>query len=496
MRKEILAFSFVILSSFSIGQTFDSIAYKYSQVINKEDLSKHLHVLASDEYEGRETGKKGQKMAMDYLINQFKSFGIKPYKNDSYVQEFSLIEQKNIGVTVILGEKNFEINKDFSFSPSIFKNQLINTELVFAGYGLEKDYQRVDVRNKAVFIINKVPKKISDVKNSTKAKVAMAKTMGAKAVFIYVEGYKEVLEKYEHYFSKARMQLSGEIKEDEIPVLKVTREFAENYFSDEKLKLDKIEKKGLKKLKSFAKPVKIEMDRPSSNLTSENILAFIPGTSKKEEIVVLTAHYDHIGTEDSLVFNGADDDGTGTVTLIEIAEAFTQAKKDGFEPKRSILIMPVSGEEKGLLGSKYYTNNPIYPLENTVTNLNIDMIGRYDKSHEKDSNYVYLIGSDKLSDELHQVSEKVNKLYINTQLDYTFNDENDPNRFYYRSDHYNFAKNDIPVIFYFSGVHKDYHKATDTVEKIDFKKTEKIARLVFLTAWELANREERVKLND
>lgn len=496
MRKEILAISLIILSGFTIGQSFDSTAFKYSKLINKEDLSKHLHVLASDEYEGRETGKKGQKMAMDYLINQFKSFGIKPYKNDSYVQEFGLIEQKNTGVTVSMGDNKYLINKDFSFSPSIFKNELINTELVFAGYGLEKDYQRVDVRNKAVFIINSIPKKISDEKNSTKAKVAMAKAMGAKAVFIYVEDYKDVLEKYEHYFSKARMQLIGDVKEEVIPVLKVTRDFAESFFADEKAKLDKIEKKGLKKLKSFSKPIKIEMDRPTSNLTSENVLAFIPGTSKKEEVVVLTAHYDHIGTEDSLVFNGADDDGTGTVTLIEIAEAFTQAKKDGFEPKRSILIMPVSGEEKGLLGSKYYTNNPIYPLENTVTNLNIDMIGRYDKSHEEDSNYVYLIGSDKLSDELHQVSETVNKLYINTQLDYTFNDENDPNRFYYRSDHYNFAKNDIPVIFYFSGVHEDYHKATDTVEKIDFKKTERIARLVFLTAWELANREERVKLND
>ena len=198
--------------------------------------------------------------------------------------------------------------------------------------------------------------------------------------------------------------------------------------------------------------------------------------------------------KDGEVFNGADDDGTGTVSLLEIAQAFQEAVKNGHGPKRSILIMPVSGEEKGLLGSKYYTNNPIYPLRNTVANLNIDMIGRYDKAHEGDNNYVYLIGSDKLSKDLHKLSENVNEKYSKIKLDYRFNDENDPNRFYYRSDHYNFAKNGIPVIFYFSGVHEDYHKSTDTVEKIDYEKTEKIARLVFMTAWEIANRDKRLEL--
>jgi Zn-dependent M28 family amino/carboxypeptidase len=153
--------------------------------------------------------------------------------------------------------------------------------------------------------------------------------------------------------------------------------------------------------------------------------------------------------------------------------------------------MAVSGEEKGLLGSKYYTDHPIYPLENTVANLNIDMIGRIGDFHT-DPNYVYLIGSDMLSTELHNISEAVNEEYVGLDLDYTFNKEDDPNRYYYRSDHYNFAKNNIPVIFYFNGIHEDYHKVTDTVEKIDFKKIETITRLVFLTAWQLANRDERI----
>jgi Zn-dependent M28 family amino/carboxypeptidase len=171
------------------------------------------------------------------------------------------------------------------------------------------------------------------------------------------------------------------------------------------------------------------------------------------------------------------------------------AKKEGHGPKRSMLFMTVSGEEKGLLGSEYYADNPVFPLENTVVDLNIDMIGRIDENHAPDSNYVYIIGSDKLSTELHALSEETNKTYAGIEFDYTYNDENDPNRFYYRSDHYNFAKNNIPVIFYFTGVHEDYHQPTDTVDKIMFQKMEKIARLIFHTAWEIANRDERLKVD-
>ena len=229
-------------------------------------------------------------------------------------------------------------------------------------------------------------------------------------------------------------------------------------------------------------------------IKGENVLAYIEGTDLKEELIVITAHYDHLGIHEGKVYNGADDDGSGTVAAMEIAEAFMLAKKDGNGPRRSILVMCVSGEEKGLLGSKYYTDNPIYDLDKTVANLNVDMIGRVDDWHEN-GDYVYLIGADMLSQELHDISEQVNEEFIGLELDYTFNAEDDPNRYYYRSDHYNFAKNNIPVIFYFNGVHEDYHKVTDTVDKIDFEKVQRIARLVFLTAWELANREERIILD-
>ncbi|MBP2832871.1 M28 family peptidase [Aquimarina sp. U1-2] len=229
--------------------------------------------------------------------------------------------------------------------------------------------------------------------------------------------------------------------------------------------------------------------------SSENVLAIIKGTEKPDEIIVISAHYDHVGIDkDGNIYNGADDDGSGTVTLLEIAEAFNMAKKDGFGPKRSILFLHVTGEEKGLYGSRFYTENPVFPLANTVANLNIDMIGRIDKKHEsKDKNkYIYLIGSDRLSTELHAISEEVNNKFTKLDLDYTYNAKDDPNRFYFRSDHYNFAKHNIPIIFYFNGVHEDYHQPTDTADKIEYDLMTKRAQLIFYTAWELANRSERI----
>jgi Zn-dependent M28 family amino/carboxypeptidase len=228
---------------------------------------------------------------------------------------------------------------------------------------------------------------------------------------------------------------------------------------------------------------------------SQNVVAMIKGSEKPEEIIVLSAHYDHVGTENGEIFNGADDDGSGTVSLIEIANAFQQAKNEGNGPKRSILFLHVTGEEIGLYGSRYYTENPLFPLANTITNLNVDMIGRIGSEKEGNDNYIYLIGSDKLSQGLHDLSEAVNKKYVNLELDYTYNDDNDPNRFYYRSDHYNFAKNNIPVIFYFNGTHEDYHQASDTPEKINYELLAKRSKLIFFTAWEIANQEERIKVN-
>ncbi len=229
-----------------------------------------------------------------------------------------------------------------------------------------------------------------------------------------------------------------------------------------------------------------------SNNASENIVAYIRGSEKPDEFVVISAHYDHLGMKGKEVYNGADDNGSGTSAVLEIAQAFQKAKKSGNGPKRSILFLNLTGEEIGLFGSKYYTSHPIFPLKNTIVDLNIDMIGRVDKKHKNKPDYIYLIGADKLSTDLHKLSEEVNKKYTQFKLDYKYNDDKDPNRFYYRSDHYNFAKNNIPVIFYFNGIHEDYHKTTDTPDKINFDLLAKRAQLIFYTAWEIANRENRL----
>ncbi len=230
----------------------------------------------------------------------------------------------------------------------------------------------------------------------------------------------------------------------------------------------------------------------STNLPdSENIWAFIEGSEKPDEIIVVSAHYDHIGIENGAICNGADDDGSGTVALLEIAQAFQIAKKQGHGPKRSILFMHMTGEEHGLLGSSYYAEHPLFPLANTITDINIDMIGRHDEFHTDSSNYVYLIGSDYLSTDLYNICEEVNKKYVNIKLDYKFNDRADPNRFYYRSDHYNFAKNGVPSVFLFNGVHEDYHKPSDEIGKIEFDALTKRTQLAFTIAWKIANRQNR-----
>lgn len=232
--------------------------------------------------------------------------------------------------------------------------------------------------------------------------------------------------------------------------------------------------------------------RRNGNLPdSENIWAFIKGSEKPEEVLVISAHYDHIGIKNGEIHYGADDDGSGTVAVLEIAKAFQKAKEEGHGPKRSILFLHVTGEEHGLLGSKYYSENPLFPIANTITDINIDMIGRRDDLHKDSNDYVYIIGSDYLSSDLYTICEDANKNFVNINLDYTFNDRNDPNRFYYRSDHYNFAKKGIPSVFLFNGVHADYHKPTDTPDKIEYDALAKRAQLAFVIAWELANRDNR-----
>lgn len=234
-----------------------------------------------------------------------------------------------------------------------------------------------------------------------------------------------------------------------------------------------------------ALPEKIKND-------SQNVIAYIEGSEFPEEYIYITAHSDHEGIVDGQIYSGADDNGSGTAAVLEIAEAFKKAAEEGNGPKRSIVFLHVTAEEIGLHGSRYYTRNPIFPIKNTVATLNIDMIGRVDDNHTENENYIYLIGSDRISTELHFIAQKANSTFTNLELDYAYNDVKDVNRYYYRSDHYNFAVKGIPVIFFFNGEHEDYTQPTDTADKINYPLLSQRTKLIFSIAWYLSNSKNKL----
>ena len=475
----------------------------YAATITSQELKDHLYTYASDEFEGRETGAPGQKMAVNYIREEYKKLGIKGGMPDgTYFQEVPLevLEVPNVNLTI--NGTEFKITDNFISLSSAMDGSLTASEIVFAGYGIEDanytDYSQLDVKDKVVLIKSGEPKtengtyiisgdstpsKWSNFRQEFASKRDLAKEKGAKCVFYYNPQLYEMAKG--RFGSNRRKSMSLKGKSEDMYYFMVNADLAKAILPE----IDQDET-----AKVIATKLSLDYKNVSEEFSSENVLAYIPGSEKPNELIIISAHLDHEGIKDGKVYNGADDDGSGTVAVLEIAEAFQTAVKNGQGPKRSILFLNVTGEEKGLLGSRYYTDfDPVYPLANTVADLNIDMIGRVDPEHDDtDGNYVYLIGSDKLSTELHNISEEVNKKYLNMTFDYTFNDDNDPNRFYYRSDHYNFAKNNIPVIFYFNGTHEDYHQPSDTPDKIRYDLLEKRTRLVFYTAWEIANRPNRI----
>lgn len=471
----------------------------FSESITAEHLYDHLAILASDSLEGRETGERGQKMAADYIKNEFIKNDLLPVVNENdtmqYYQKFNLIKTSWEDVYVKVNNKKFE---NFNGIIRYGKKDIpveITSDIIFAGYGTEKEINALDVAGKAILFLSFEP-------YTWAKKVDYARSKGAVAYFVVNAASDEEFEaqtvNLRHYLSDPKVAFSPQ-PSGETAIFYTSPKVAGKIFN---IKFNKLEESIItdgdhkQHYSNKLKPAKVTYKArlKYDKIETENVLGFIEGGDKKEEVIVITAHYDHIGMKGDQIYNGADDDASGTSAVIEIAQAFALAKKDGFTPRRSILFMAVTGEEKGLLGSQYYTNNPVFPLEKTVANLNIDMIGRMDASHSENPDYVYLIGSNKLSKELHEISEEMNATYTKLDLDYRYNDDKDPNRFYYRSDHYNFAKNNIPVIFYFNGTHEDYHQVTDTIEKINFEKLEKISRLIFYTAWEVANRNERISL--
>nr|WP_321234065.1 M28 family peptidase [uncultured Psychroserpens sp.] len=478
----------------------------YGTTITSDELKEMLYTYASDEFEGRETGEPGQKKAVNYLKEQYQSMGISsPISEDDYFQEVPLERQLVPDVQMSLNGKTVNMFDEFLSVGPVDTQSFSVDQIVYAGFGIHSstysDYKDLDVKDKIVLVKAGEPKnedgtfittgdtlatKWSKGRAARSAKKVAAEELGAKGIFIMDNAAYDFYNNYYTRLKKSntpgRMSLIS--NNPNMLYFLVNESLAKTLVSD-------IDTNNTPKV--IDAKIELSVTKKGDKLESENVVALINGTEKPDEYLVISSHLDHIGkTKDGQINNGADDDGSGTVALLEIAEAFKTAVKNGHGPKRSILFLHVTGEEKGLLGSRHYTDNdPIIPLENTVTNLNIDMIGRVDPKREGDRNYIYVIGSDRLSTELHNISEAMNTKYTNIDLDYTYNAESDPNRYYNRSDHYNFAKNNIPIIFYFNGTHDDYHKPTDTPDKIEYDLLENRARLVFYTAWEVANRDER-----
>lgn len=474
----------------------------YGKTITAEELKTDLYIYASDEFEGRGTGDPGQKKAVNFLKEQYIAMGVPAaLPNNNYFQNVPLEKLGVPEVSLSVNNKDFKIVDDFVSVSSVEDGSLNTSEIIYAGYGIDDDafssYKDLDVKGKVVLIKSGEPKdangnyvisgsteasKWSNFRQAYAAKRDAAKEKGAAAVFFY---YPEIYNMAAARFGGSNGSISLRENKENMYYFLINTDLAKTFLPDIETNLNH---------QTIEVSMEMNYKNVATDIISENVAAWIKGSEKPDEIIVISAHLDHEGIKNGEIYNGADDDGSGCVALLEIAEAFKAAVKDGHGPKRSILLLHVTGEEKGLLGSRYYTDmDPIFPLANTVANLNIDMIGRVDPKHEAgDGNYLYLIGSDKLSTELHNISEEMNNKYTNIEFDYTYNDDNDPNRFYYRSDHYNFAKNNIPVIFYFNGTHADYHKPTDTPDKIRYDLLENRTRLVFYTAWELANRENRI----
>lgn len=533
MKKQFLYTGFALMLSLSAAAQKDANAVKFGQTISPERGRAHLSILASDEYEGRETGKKGAWMAAEYIKKQFQSFGLKgPVKegNDPYFQKVGLVTNDVSGASFSINGKAKQLYKDFLIpSNSVGATGLdINAnEVVFAGYGITKegeynDFEGINAEGKVVMIFSSGDPTIKADQPQLTGRAAMLarqKTMAnlmkakPKAVLLVDMNFDQIPEYQKVASMSGRIMLKKDgpataSPQRAIPLVTLT---ISPSTANEILKASNTTVEELsKKITSSGKPSSLTT---STNIVAaaqkketpqrgENVLGFLEGSDPKlkSEVLVITGHYDHIGlvqdpNAKDKVNNGADDDGSGTTGVLLMAEAFAKAKKAGKGPKRSILFMTVVGEEKGLLGSEWYSEHPVFPVENTIADLNTDMIGRVGEPYlgQPDSaNYVYSVGSFKLSTELGKLAEQVNDTYTKMKLDYKFDDPKDPQQIYYRSDHYNFAKLGIPVIFYYDGMlEQDYHRPGDEVSKINFNLLAKRAHLTYYLAWELANRPTR-----
>lgn len=495
-------------------------SYKLSTTIHTKDLKKHLYTLASDEYEGRETGTPGNDKAAAYISDVFQKLRLPQVGPDGGFSQkvaFTFLSWQQLKLST--EDNDYRNLRDFIAFPQYSNNLVVNAgEMVFAGYGIDdvnySDYQSIDVTGKIVLVYDSEPldpeglslitgsRDMSQWSHDWHLKSKAAAKYGAQGLLIISNNIKELINDNRSALIN-RITLIGEHKvpQDETNTIFISPDLAKDVLGHQvnhiiamrdRLTAEKTPMQAL----ILDNTINIHQSIDKQELLGQNLLGYIEGSDLKEELIVVSAHYDHVGTKGSSVYNGADDNASGTTTVLEIAEALQLSKLMKHGPRRSVLCLLMTGEEKGLLGSEYYVENPVFALENTVADVNIDMVGRWGADYQgTNTPYNYVIGSDRLSTDLHHINEAMNQKYSQLIINYKYNDEADPNRFYYRSDHFNFAQKGIPAIFFFNGVHDDYHRHTDTPDKIDYDLLELRARQIFHTIWELANRDVRINVN-
>jgi Zn-dependent M28 family amino/carboxypeptidase len=509
MRKYLLIL-FTFSSIYAVGQKTKAPKIPdptpFAKTITAEDLKKHLYIVAGPEMEGRETATEGQRKAAAYIENYFKSLGLAPGNKESFQQQYPVFQDSLVNASIEVNGKKFEVNKDFAVNMgAAYSATMFGSEVVFVGYGISDstrdDYAGINARGKIVLVLaGNPPAPAANNNNNNNNNTGRRFNPFAKQDAAAKNGAAAILEVQTNFprrqgSARGNQYVSGFRRAIYPNTFAISEAVAESIMGADYAAAKESAKTGTTTAKLYTANVMLDFSKYTIKMESSNVIGFLEGTDLKDEYVVLTAHYDHLGKRENNIFYGADDDGSGTVSVLELAEAFVKAKAAGKGPRRSIIFMTVSGEEKGLWGSAYYGDHPTYPLEKTTVNLNIDMIGRIDpkRTNGDSTNYVYVVGDDKLSSDLKPISEAVNKKYTKLELDYKYNDPKDTERIYYRSDHFNFARKGVPIIFYFNGTHADYHRATDTPDKIDYPQMSKRAQLVFYTAWEMANRNDMLK---
>jgi hypothetical protein len=475
-----------------ILSTLQSFAQKgakpeaYAKTISAQDLKKHLYIVAGPEMEGRETATEGQRKAAAYIESQFRNLGLQPGNNGSYQLFYDVYQDSLTGAALEVNGQSFQQDKDFNAIASNTDATMKFSEVIFVGSNSADSLKNLNLAGRLVMIITGAPMGGRIPANSIYSTLI---NKGVSAILVVNNSFPKTMPA-----SRKGAQSTNAFKRSITPQqFLISENVARAIIGAD---YDAV-KAATSTVRTYTANVLLDVNKTTVTTQSSNVIAVLPGTDLKDQYLFVTAHYDHLGKRgDSIIYYGADDDGSGTVSVLEIAEAFAKAKAAGKGPRRTVVFMTVSGEEKGLWGSDYYSSHPVFPLAQTTADLNIDMIGRTDSSRKvgDSTNYVYVVGDDKLSSDLRPISEAVNKKYVKMELDYKFNDPNDRNRIYYRSDHYNFAKKGVPIIFYYDGMlGADYHKPTDTPDKINYNLLAKRAQLVFYTAWEMANRNDQLK---